>query len=206
MWTIERNKAHRESLAAAHGREDITTLLHGWSQGDQSACERLVPLVIDELRVIARRQLARERSGHTLQPTALVGELYLYLLGRRQVTWRNRRQFFGFAAQMMRHILVDHARARQTVKRGENMVTLPLDEAIGTGVAPDEELLALDHALGRLAEVDAELARLVELRFFAGLELDETADALGISTATVSRRWAVARAWLRRELRAGHGS
>ncbi len=171
-------------------------MLLDWSQGDRRALDRLMPLVTAELRRLARSYLDRESSNHTLQPTALVNELYLRLVGRRSMTWQNRAHFFAFAARTMRRILVDHARARKTAKRGSNVCLVALDEARERSAAPDVEVLALHEALKSLAAMDERQSRIVELRTFAGLNLDETAEVLGVSRATVSREWASARAWL----------
>jgi RNA polymerase sigma factor (TIGR02999 family) len=179
---------------------DVTQLLLDWSAGDESARERLVPLVFDELRRIARRYLNREGREHTLQPTALVHELYLKLVDRRRVQWKNRAQFFGVAAEMMRQVLVDHARARLTKKRGEGVAPRSLDDFWGLAEKEDEDLVALDGALKDLAVLDPRQARVVELRFFAGLDNEEIAEVLGVSTTTVKRDWRTARLWLRRQI------
>jgi RNA polymerase sigma factor (TIGR02999 family) len=183
----------------------VTELLRAWGAGDTGASEALVPLVYGELRRQARRALRREGEGHTLQATALVHEAWLRLDGQHDARWESRTQFLAVAAQMMRRVLVDHARTRRALKRGGGgggtQVTLgDADHAIA---APDEvDVLALDDALARLATLDPRKARLVELRYFAGLSIPEAAAALGISPATVGREWAVARMWLRRELEA----
>jgi RNA polymerase sigma factor (TIGR02999 family) len=179
---------------------DVTQLLLDWSLGDESARERLMPVVFDELRRIARRHLQRERREHTLQPTALVNELYLKLIDRRRVQWKNRAQFFGVAAEMMRQILVDYARARLTKKRGEGMAPSSLDDFWAVAERQDEELLALDAALKDLAELDARQAKVVELRFFAGLNNEAIGEVVGISASTVKREWRTARLWLRRQI------
>lgn len=186
-------------LMAEH-QDDVTDLLLDWSGGDDSARDRLMPVVFDELRRIARRYLDRESREHTLQPTALVNELYLRLVDRRSVQWRNRAQFFGVAAEMMRRILVDYARARLTKKRGEEVAPRSLDDFLALAEKQDEDLVALDAALRDLAELDVQLAKVVELRFFAGLTNEEIADVLGISSTTVKRYWRTARLWLRREI------
>jgi RNA polymerase sigma factor (TIGR02999 family) len=159
-----------------------------------------MPLVVDDLRRIARNRLAREAPGHTLQPTALVNEAYLRLASRRSVTWRDRAQFFGCLAGMMREILVDHARRQSSEKRGGGVPKLSLDEALDAGVEPEVDLLEVDAALGRLAGFDPRQARIVELRFFAGLTAREVAEVLEVSRKTVQREWKVARLWLAREL------
>jgi len=178
-------------------------MLESWSAGNPEALERLMPLVYDELRRVASRHLGRERREHTLQPTALVHEAYLRLVDQRSAKWRSRAQFFAVAARVMRRILVDHARARGAAKRGQGAVRVSLDD-VRPPAAPargDEvDLVALDAALERLADLDERQARIVELRYFAGLSIEETAGALGIGAATVKRDWALARAWLRREL------
>jgi RNA polymerase sigma factor (TIGR02999 family) len=170
--------------------------------GDPAELDACFPLVYDELRRLAGRYLRAEDVGHTLQPTALVHEAYLRLVGQRNVDWRNRAQFLGIAAEMMRRILVNHAVARRTAKRGGGAPRIALDETLRVLEADDVDLLALDGALGALAAVDARASRVVELRFFGGLGIEETAEVLGVSPATVKRDWTVARAWLRRELRA----
>jgi RNA polymerase sigma factor (TIGR02999 family) len=169
---------------------------------DHGALDACFPLVYDELRRLAGRYLRAEGEGHTLQPTALVHEAYLRLVGQRNVDWRNRAQFLGIAAEMMRRILVNHAVARRTAKRGGEATRVALDETLRVLEGDDVDLLALDGALQALAEVDARASRVVELRFFGGLGIDETAEVLGVSPATVKRDWTVARAWLRRELHA----
>ena len=187
----------------------ITELLHAWKEGDARAPEALARLVYAELRRRAARALRREGEGHTLQPTALVHEAWLRLDGQQGASWDSRTQFFAVAAQMMRRVLVDHARTRRALKRGgaPMQVTLgEVDRSAAPAARPDSkdvvDLLALDDALARLAELDPRKARLVELRYFAGLSIPECAAALGISQATVGREWVVARIWLRRELQA----
>jgi len=182
-------------------QHEITRLLADWSNGDRQALERLTPLVYDELRRLAGRYLRQERVGHTLQSTALVHEAFLKLVGQNNVRWQNRAHFFGIAAQMIRRILVDYARARQAGKRGSGAERLSLDEAIALPGAPDLDLLALDDALEGLAKIDERQSRLVELRFFAGLTLEETAEVLQMSIATAKRDWVSAKAWLSREIR-----
>lgn len=171
-----------------------------WSNGDQSALERLTPLVYTELRRLAARYLRRERTGHTLQSTALVHEAYLRLIDQNRVQWQNRAHFFGVAAQLIRRILVDHARNRNAHKRGAGAVKLALDEAIALPQQRDLDLVALDDALETLAKLDPQQARVVELRFFTGLSVEETAEVLQISPATVKREWTAAKAWLYREI------
>ena len=183
--------------------QDVTCLLLAWNQGDQAALDQLLPMVYDELRKLARSYLRRERSDHTLQATALVHEAYLRLIDQNQVTWQNRAHFFGIAAQMMRRILVNHALAKRTDKRGGLQQKLSLDEAISFADKRELDLIALDDALKGLEEVDPKKSRLVELRFFGGLTIEETAEVFGVSHATVERDWRTAKAWLRRELSRG---
>lgn len=189
---------------------DVTALLRAWGQGDAAAAERLVPLIYGELRRQAARHLRREnRRDHTLRPTALVHEAYLRLAGQRDAAWQNRGQFFAVAAQAMRRILVDHARRHRAAKRGRSWCRISLDEAgrrgLAMAAAPDVDLLALEEALGELAALDPEKARLVELRFFGGSSLEEIADVLEVSPSTVSREWRLARAWLYRRVTEGRG-
>jgi RNA polymerase sigma factor (TIGR02999 family) len=176
-------------------------LLLNWGQGDQSAREELIPLVYVELRRIARRYLWKERPDHTLQSGALVHEAYLHLLHEEPPQWRNRAHFFGFAAQLMRHILVDHARGRLAAKRGAGAPRLALNPEIALPQKREVDLVALDDALTKLAALDPKQSRLIELRFFGGLSIEEAAVVLGISPATVKREWATARAWLQREMK-----
>lgn len=182
---------------------EVTALLIEWSRGEAEALERLLPLVYRECRRIAARQLRCERDEHTLDPTALVHEMYLRMVDQRGANWQNRAHFFGIAARLMRRVLVDHARARSAGKRGGSRVLVPLDAAAH---APTEaacaDVLAIDEALARLARLDPDQVRIVELRFFAGLTVEETAHVLGRSARTVKREWQLAKAWLFRELRA----
>ena len=180
---------------------DITTLLGRWSDGDGSALDALVPLIYDECRRIAARQLRRERDDHTLDPTALVHELYLRLVDQRRATWANRAHFFGIAAQLMRRILVDHARAKRTAKRGGSATLVSLVAVSDEARDNVADVLAIDEALERLAAIDPDQVRIVEMRFFAGLTVDETAHVLGRSPRTVKREWQLAKAWLFRDLR-----
>ncbi|MBI3684185.1 MAG: sigma-70 family RNA polymerase sigma factor [Acidobacteria bacterium] len=177
---------------------EITLLLKQWSSGDQQALERLVSLVYPELRAIAARYLTRERAGHTLQCTALVHEAYLRLVRTPAKEWNDRKHFFAVAARIVREILVDHARARRTYKRGSGRVQVTIEEAAGTPAAVD--LLDLDAALEELHKIDAQQSRLVELRFFGGLSIEETAETLGISTSTAKREWTTAKTWIRRHM------
>jgi RNA polymerase sigma factor (TIGR02999 family) len=181
--------------------ERVSKLLLNWGQGDQGAREALIPLVYDELRRLARRYLRRERLDHTLQSAALVNEAYLRLIRQDQPQWQNRAHFFGVAAQLMRHILVDHARNRAAAKRGAGAPRLTLDPDVALPQTRDVDLVALDDALNQLAALDPQQSRLVELRFFGGLSIEETSVVLGVSPATVKREWATARAWLQREMR-----
>ena len=183
-------------------RGDVTRLLDAWSAGDSEALVRLMPLVVDDLRRLADRQFQRESSSHTLQPTALVSELYLHLVGRRRVCWDSRVQFFVYAAQAMRRILVDHARRRQAVKRGGGLVTVSLSEVLPLPGNKAPQLLALDEALRRLQTLDPTQAQIVELRFFAGLTNGEIARALGLGLTKVKLEWKTARLWLLRQLAA----
>jgi RNA polymerase sigma-70 factor (ECF subfamily) len=179
---------------------EITAQLLAWNQGDAEALERLIPVVYRELRRMAQHHLRSENSGHTLQPTALVHEAYLRLIDQTQVEWQNRAHFFGIAAQMMRRILVDHAKAKHRDKRGGGAVPLSLDEALNYGHERADELVALDDALLELAAFDDRKSRVVELRYFGGLSVDETAQALDISPKTVIRDWNMAKSWLYQQL------
>jgi len=181
--------------------QGVTKLLVQWTEGDPRALEDLLPLVYDELRRLARGYLFRERSDHTLQSTALVHEAYLRLVDQN-VSWQNRAHFFGIAAEMMRRILVDHAREKNAAKRGDGIYKVTLDEEIMGPGQRDVEVLALDQALTRLAKLDPQQSRIVELRFFAGLSIEDTASILKISPATIKRDWAMAKAWLFREMSA----
>jgi RNA polymerase sigma factor (TIGR02999 family) len=190
-------------VSPATNAHAVTELLHAWSGGDARASEALVPLVYEELRRQARRALRREGEGHTLQATALVHEAWLRLDGQHDARWESRTQFLAVAAQMMRRVLVDHARTRRALKRGGGEVQVTLGDAVNAVAASNSvDVIALDDALARLAILDPRKARLVELRYFAGLSIPEAAATLGVSLATVGREWAVARMWLRRELEA----
>jgi len=181
--------------------EGITQLLVDWSKGDQKALEKLMPLVYSELHRLAGNYLRRERPGHTLQPTALVNEAYLKLIDQENARWQNRAQFFGVSAQLMRRILVDHARAHQADKRGgSDQQRLSITSAGQLTAKPETDLLPLHEALQELAAIDPQQSRIVELKFFGGLSIEETAEVLGIGHATVERDWKMARAWLRRRL------
>ena len=179
---------------------EITALLDEWSRGNARALDQLLPLVYQELRGIAKRQLRRERDGHTLQPTALVHEAYLRLVDQRQVDWRSRAHFFGVAAQVMRRILVDDARRHNALKRGDGVQRVSIVAALDTPGRDQISVLALDDALGRLESVDRGLARIVELRAFGGLTVEEAAQVLKVSPSTAKREWRTAKAWLAREL------
>ena len=180
---------------------DVTQLLSQWTDGDPRALDELLPLVYDELRRLARIYLQRERSEHTLQSTALVHEAYLRLVNQ-DVSWQNRAHFFGIAAQMMRRVLVDHARGRNASKRGDGVCRVTLDEEIMGAGEKDVDVIALDEALTSLAKFDPQQSRIVELRFFSGLSIEDTSEVLKISPATVKRDWAMAKAWLHREMQA----
>jgi RNA polymerase sigma-70 factor, ECF subfamily len=180
--------------------DEVTGLLDAWAEGDRAALDRLLPLVQDELHRLAHRYLQRERPGHTLQTTALVHEAYLRLVDQRRVRWQSRAHFYAIAAQMMRRILIDHARRIAYAKRGGGARTVSLDEACVLGDERAEELVALDEALQTLARVDERKSRVVELRYFGGLSVEETAAVLGVHPDTVTRDWRRAKAFLRREL------
>jgi RNA polymerase sigma factor (TIGR02999 family) len=180
--------------------EEVTQLLVAWNNGDKVALNRLMPLVYQELHRLARRRLDAEQAGHTLQTTALVHEAYIRLLGQKEARWQNRAHFFAIATRMMRRILVDYARSRRYAKRGGEARKVPFDEMRITTGGKAARVLALDAALTTLAELDERKARLVELRFFGGLSIDDTAKVLGISAGTVKRDWTLAKAWLQREL------
>ena len=182
------------------GPAPITGLLQAWSDGDEQALDRLVPLVEGELRRLARVYMARERRDHTLQVTALVNEAFLRLTGARNVRWESRAHFLGIAAQLMRRVLVDHARSRGFQKRGGTDRKVPLDDAVLALPASTVDLLALDRALEMLAAVDPRKSRVVEMRYFGGMTVEETAHALGVSPETVKRDWRLAKLWLLRQL------
>jgi RNA polymerase sigma factor (TIGR02999 family) len=174
----------------------ITQMLIQLTNGNSAVVDALLPLIYDELRSLASNYLRRERPDHTLQPTALVHEAYLRMVDQTQVNWQNRAHFFGVAAQMMRRILVDHARARNAEKRGQDYQKVSLDENLDKAVEREDDLIALDDALKILAEMDEQKSRIVELRFFGGLSVEETAEVLGVSAPTVKRQWRMAKAWL----------
>ena len=179
---------------------EVTQLQIAWGNGEQAALDKLMPLVYDELRRIARPYMRRQSPGHTLQTTALIHEAYLKLVGQADKHWQNRAHFFGVAAQAMRHILVDYARSRQCAKRGGKVQLVPLDKSAIVSEDRAEELVALDDALRRLAEIDARKSQIVEMRYFGGLSVKQTAEVLKVSPDTVMRDWRLARSWLRREM------
>lgn len=180
---------------------EVTRLLDRWTEGDKSALPKLMPLIVEDLRGIARKHLAQEKPAHTLQPTALVNEVFLRLMNRRQVSWESRAHFFGFAAQLMRRVLVDHARGKGAAKRGSHLPKASLDEALAMAETRDLDLLALDEALNDLARIDPQGSRVVEMRFFAGLTHEEIAQVLGVSPITARRQWNTAKLWLFRHLK-----
>lgn len=180
--------------------ENVTQLLRDWSKGNQQVLEELLPLIYNELRRLAHNFLYRERPGHTLQTTALVHEAYLKLIDQKDARWQNRSHFFAIAAQAMRRILIDSARRHAAMKRGGQQEKLSLDEAPDLSLEPNTKLLALDEALNKLAEIDPEQSRIVELRYFGGLTIEETAEVMNASPATIKREWAMARAWLHQAL------
>jgi len=180
--------------------QNITQLLERWGNGNKEVLDELLPIVYDELRRQAARYLRRERIGHTLQTTALIHEAYIRLVDQRNVRWQNRAHFFGIASQLMRRILVDHARTKKRAKRGGSDIRVSLTDIAASTKAEDLDVIALDEALNRLSTIDQQQARIVELRFFSGLTVEETAEVLSISPATVKRDWSMAKAWLHREI------
>ena len=176
--------------------QDLTQLLMNWRNGDKSALDEMTPVLYDELRRTARRLLSAERPDHTLQPTALVHEAYLRLINQRAVDWKNRAHFLGVAATMMRRILINHAKANQAAKREGYAAAISLEDALGVFTNPQVDLIDLDHTLDKLTELDPQQGKVVELRYFGGLSIEETAEVLGISPATVNREWGTARLWL----------
>jgi RNA polymerase sigma factor (TIGR02999 family) len=206
IWSIIRNltdTSPSKGNAPPNARGDITALLAEMKNGRKDALDRLLAVVYAELRRIARNQMRREREGHTLQPTALVHEAFLRLVDQDAARWQNRAQFFGVAAQLMRRLLVDHARRRHAGKR---CIPITLDEALlqpGSAAVPNEEILAVDQALDRLAQLDARQASVVELRYFGGLSVEETAEVLGVAERTVKLDWAMAKGWMKSQLSAG---
>jgi len=191
-----------EPLPAGPASGRVTELLVAWSAGDASALEQLIPLVHAELHRLARRQMRREREGHTLQTTALVDEAFLKLVDLSRIRWQDRAHFFAMSARLMRRILVDHARSRQYIKRGGGARRVTFDEGLAVSAEPAADLVALDDALQALARIDARKSQVVELRYFGGLSVEETAEALHVSPETVMRDWRLARAWLLREMTA----
>ena len=191
--------------ASASASADVTQLLRAWREGDQSALDRLTPVVYQDLRRLARRHLLAERAGHSLQPTALVHEAYMRLVDYRRMQWQDRVHFFAICAQLMRRILVEHAR-RHNQKRGGTIRHVSLEHAPEVGSAASKDVLALDEALSELARMDPRKAQVVELRYFGGLSVPETAEALSISVPTVLRDWSSAKAWLYREMTGGSNS
>jgi len=192
----------------APSSSEVTSLLRAWSRGEEDALQKLMPLVYDQLHAAARRYMAGERVGHTLQTTALIHETYLRLVNIRQVEWKDRAHFLAVCAQLMRRILIDFARSRSYQKRGGAAPHINFDETLIVGVEPDFNLVALDDALNRLAQVDERKSKVVELRFFGGLDIKETAEVMQVSPDTVMRDWKLAKVWLLRELRGGavHGA
>jgi len=184
-------------------RNDVTQLLRAWSDGDEQALETLTPLVYQELHRRAHRYMAHEHPGHTLQTTALVNEIYIRLVDLERVSWRDRAHFFALSSRLIRHVLTDAARSKHSLKRGGQSPHATLDETLLVSEQPRADVLALDEALNALAALDARKAKVVELRFFGGLTVEETADVLKVSPETVKRDWQLAKAWLRRELKQG---
>jgi RNA polymerase sigma factor (TIGR02999 family) len=202
-----KNGRFRRRIAAIHpDTPDVTGLLLAWGTGDEAALERLVPIVHGELRRIARRCMAGERAGHSLQATALVNEAYLRLVNVQHVNWQNRAHFLAMSARLMRRILVDYARSKGYQKRGGGAVRVTFDEELPVVGGRDQDLVAVDDALAALAKVDERKSRVVELRFFGGLSVEETASVLKVSPDTVMRDWKLAKAWLLRELRGGRAN
>jgi RNA polymerase sigma factor (TIGR02999 family) len=195
MCSVEADKGGNLSQAS-----DVTRLLGQWSDGNAGALDQLLPLIYSDLRHLASAYLRRESPGHTLQSTALVHEAFLRLVDQRDTHWKSRAHFFGIAAQMIRRILVDHARQQKAEKRGGGVMCLELDEAIAAPGKKDMDVVALDDALAKLSELDERQSQIIELRFFGGLSIEETAEVVKLSPATVKREWAMARAWLYREL------
>jgi RNA polymerase sigma factor (TIGR02999 family) len=196
------NRPPRKDQVTLPAPSEITRLLIAWSDGDQTALESLLPLIEQELHRIARHYMRKENPGHTLQTTALVNEAYFRLIDQKSVRWQNRAHFFGIAAQIMRRVLLNYARDRHRVKRGGQAVQVSLSEVAVVGAEKSAELIALDEALKRLETFDERKCRVVELRYFGGLSVEETAEVLGVSVVTVARDWKMAKAWLAREI--GH--
>jgi RNA polymerase sigma factor (TIGR02999 family) len=185
--------------------EEVTQLLVAWSNGNKAALDQLMPLVYRELHRLARRRLGRENAGHTLQTTALVNEAYLRLVGQKESQWQNRAHFFAIAAQMMRRILVDYARSRHYAKRGGGAPKVSFDEIMAVSGGRAADVVALDEALTTLGELDQRKSKMVELRFFGGLSIEETAEVLGVSPGTIRRDWTLTKAWLQREINSTRG-
>jgi len=200
---MQRSTRHEGGVQTPPGR-DVSTLLRAWSDGDRDALDKLTPIVYEELRRLARRYLKGERAGHSLQATALVNEAYMRLADYKRMEWQNRAHFFAVSAQLMRRILVEHAR-RHNLKRGIGMQHVSLEEAAVVGGGRAADLVALDDAMNALARLDARKAQVVEMRFFGGLSVGETAEVLKVSPITVMRDWGTAKAWLYRELTGGTG-
>ncbi|MEO5717451.1 MAG: sigma-70 family RNA polymerase sigma factor [Chthoniobacterales bacterium] len=192
-------------MSPAPPRDQATRLLVDWGRGDPAAAERLMPLVYDELRMLARSYLQRERPDHTLQATGLVHEAYMRMVDQTTATWQNRAHFFWLAAQAMRRILVEHARRHRAEKRGGGLEKVELDEELSPAAGRSVDLLALDEALNKLAQLRPQQSQIVELRFFGGMTIEEVAEVLAVSSRTVKREWRMARAWLRRAMQAGEG-
>lgn len=186
-------------------RQDVTALLGQLAKGDDAAASRLIPIVYDELRRLAAGYMRRERQDHTLQPTALVHEAYLKLIEQRVVNWQGRAHFFGIAAQTMRRILIDHARAHLRDKRGGGMIPVPLDEALAFSPEQSSDLVRLDASMERLAKLDPRQSRIVEMRFFGGLTVEQIAAIMNVSPKTVKRDWSMAKAWLHGDMKTSHG-
>ena len=208
-WLKQRNTlcvAARRALVFSDGGftmtspQNVTEMLNDWRNGDQEALDRLIPVVYDELRRQAAAYLRRERPGHTLESAALIHEAYLRLINQQNIEWKNRAHFYAIAARLMRQILVDHARKRQAAKRGGSDIKVPLEEAMAVSPGRNVDLVALDEALTRLAEIDPQQCSIVELRYFSQLSVDETAEVLGVSSRTVKRDWNVAKAWLKQQI------
>jgi RNA polymerase sigma-70 factor, ECF subfamily len=196
-------KAHRKPLMRPP-KHEITELLQDWSEGDESALERLIPLVYDELHRLAHQHMRREKAGHILQTSALINEAYLRLVDRPRIHWENRAQFFGIAARVMRRILVDEARKRKSDKRGGEAIHVTLNEATNVAHGQAANVVALDDALKTLETIDSRQSKIVELRFFGGLSVEETAEVLKVSPGTVMRDWTFARAWLKNQMGAAN--
>lgn len=198
---VSKNSISTGSLMS--GQKEITRLLAAWNQGDEAALDKLLPIVYKELRRLAAYHMRRERPDHLLQTTALVHEAYLRLVEQRNVRWQTRAHFFAIAAQVMRRILVDHARSQRRAKRGEGLPALPLTEAAAFSDDRADEVLAVNSALDNLTAIDPRMSRVFELRYFGGMSVEEAAEALKVSPATVARDWRLAKAWLRREVAPG---